>query len=52
MPMRAFRGWSSTNCRSTCCAPMIYSLFPDARVIFAQRHPCDAVLSCFMQSFA
>jgi tetratricopeptide (TPR) repeat protein len=31
--------------------PMIYSLFPDARVIFAQRHPCDAVLSCFMQSF-
>lgn len=32
--------------------PLIYSLFPDARVIFAQRHPCDAVLSCFMQSFS
>jgi hypothetical protein len=31
--------------------PMIYSLFPDARVIFAQRHPCDCVLSGFMQSF-
>jgi tetratricopeptide (TPR) repeat protein len=31
--------------------PVIYSLFPDARVIFAQRHPCDVVLSCFMQSF-
>jgi tetratricopeptide (TPR) repeat protein len=31
--------------------PVIYSLFPDARVIFAQRHPCDAVLSGFMQSF-
>jgi hypothetical protein len=30
---------------------VIYSLFPDARVIFAQRHPCDAVLSGFMQSF-
>jgi len=29
----------------------IYALFPDARVIFAQRHPCDAVLSGFMQSF-
>jgi tetratricopeptide (TPR) repeat protein len=29
----------------------IYSLFPDARIIFAQRHPCDAVLSAFMQSF-
>jgi tetratricopeptide (TPR) repeat protein len=31
--------------------PAIYSLFPDARVIFAQRHPCDAVLSGFIQSF-
>jgi tetratricopeptide (TPR) repeat protein len=31
--------------------PVIYSLFPDARVIFAQRHPCDCVLSGFMQSF-
>jgi len=30
---------------------VIYSLFPDARIIFAQRHPCDAVLSGFMQSF-
>ena len=32
--------------------PLIYSMFPDARIIFAQRHPCDAVLSCFMQSFS
>ena len=31
--------------------PVIHSLFPDARIIFAQRHPCDAVLSGFMQSF-
>lgn len=31
--------------------PTIYALFPDARVIFAQRHPCDCVLSAFMQSF-
>ena len=31
--------------------PLISSLFPDARVIFAQRHPCDCVLSCFMQGF-
>jgi tetratricopeptide (TPR) repeat protein len=29
----------------------IHCLFPDARIIFAQRHPCDAVLSGFMQSF-
>jgi len=33
-------------------APYLYSLFPDARFIFAQRHPCDCVLSCFMQGFA
>ena len=26
-------------------------LFPDARWIFAIRHPCDVVLSCFMQNF-
>jgi tetratricopeptide (TPR) repeat protein len=32
-------------------APLIHSLFPDARFIFAQRHPCDAVLSGYMQSF-
>jgi tetratricopeptide (TPR) repeat protein len=32
-------------------APLIHALFPDANVIFAQRHPCDAVLSGFMQSF-
>jgi len=31
--------------------PVICSIFPDARLIFAQRHPCDAVLSCFMQAF-
>jgi len=31
--------------------PVIYSLFPDAKIIFAQRHPCDCVLSGFMQSF-
>jgi tetratricopeptide (TPR) repeat protein len=31
--------------------PLIRSLFPDANIIFAQRHPCDAVLSSFMQSF-
>ena len=30
----------------------IHMLFPDAKFIFAQRHPCDSVLSCFMQPFA
>jgi tetratricopeptide (TPR) repeat protein len=32
-------------------APVIHSLFPEACLIFAQRHPCDVVLSCFMQAF-
>jgi tetratricopeptide (TPR) repeat protein len=31
--------------------PLIHRLFPDSRILFAQRHPCDVVLSCFMQSF-
>lgn len=30
----------------------IHVLFPDARIVFAQRHPCDCVLSGFMQPFA
>lgn len=31
--------------------PLIHRLFPDAKVIFVERHPCDAVLSCFMANF-
>ena len=30
-------------------APVIDAMFPSARMIFAQRHPCDVVLSGFMQ---
>jgi tetratricopeptide (TPR) repeat protein len=32
-------------------APLIHRLFPGAPIILALRHPCDAVLSCFMQPF-
>lgn len=32
-------------------APLIHRIFPDARFIFAKRHPCDVTLSCFMQDF-
>ncbi len=32
-------------------APLIHCLFADVPIIFVQRHPCDAVLSGFMQSF-
>jgi len=30
---------------------LIARIFPDAKIIFAVRHPADAVLSCFMQDF-
>jgi tetratricopeptide (TPR) repeat protein len=31
--------------------PLIHRLFPEAKVVLVERHPCDAVLSCFMASF-
>jgi tetratricopeptide (TPR) repeat protein len=31
--------------------PVIRRLFPNARVLFAIRHPCDVLLSCYMQHF-
>ena len=31
--------------------PLLWRVFPQARFILAIRHPCDVVLSCFMQSF-
>lgn len=31
--------------------PLIVRLFPDAPIVFALRHPCDCVLSNFMQHF-
>lgn len=33
-------------------APFIHRLFPRARFLFAERHPCDVVLSNFMQHYA
>ena len=32
--------------------PFIVTLFPEAKFLLALRHPCDVVLSCFMQQFA
>jgi Flp pilus assembly protein TadD len=31
--------------------PLIYRLFPEARFILALRHPCDVLLSNYMQNF-
>ncbi|TMJ17460.1 MAG: tetratricopeptide repeat protein [Alphaproteobacteria bacterium] len=30
---------------------LIHRLFPEARIVFVERHPCDAVLSCFTSNF-
>ncbi len=32
-------------------AGLIHRIFPKARFLFSLRHPCDCVLSCFMQDF-
>jgi tetratricopeptide (TPR) repeat protein len=32
-------------------APLIHRIFPDARIVLVERHPCDSVLSCFMSNF-
>lgn len=31
--------------------PAIRRLFPEARILLAIRHPCDVLLSCYMQQF-
>lgn len=31
--------------------PLVRALFPGAHVLLALRHPCDVVLSCYMQNF-
>ncbi|TDJ12368.1 MAG: sulfotransferase family protein [Gammaproteobacteria bacterium] len=32
-------------------AGLIWRLFPDSKIVFSARHPCDVCLSCFMQQF-
>jgi tetratricopeptide (TPR) repeat protein len=31
--------------------PLIRRIFPNARIVLAIRHPCDTLLSCFLQNF-
>ncbi len=31
--------------------PLLQNLFPSAQIVLAIRHPCDVVLSCYMQHF-
>ena len=35
----------------TVSLPLINFIFPEAKIIFAHRHPYDTVLSCFQQCF-
>lgn len=39
------------NPMMTLRAAHIHRAFPDAKHVFTLRHPCDVVLSCFMQNF-
>ena len=39
------------NPMNTFRVPLLWRIFPDAKFVFAARHPCDVCLSCFMQSF-
>jgi len=31
--------------------PMIHRIFPHAKFVFVLRHPCDVLLSCYLQDF-
>ena len=50
IPFRRANSWS-TILLATLRSPIIERLFPSAPIVFALRHPCDVVLSCFMQNF-
>ncbi|HVA54974.1 MAG TPA: sulfotransferase [Gammaproteobacteria bacterium] len=36
---------------NTVHAGLIHRIFPEAKLIFVARHPCDVCLSCFMNNF-
>lgn len=51
LPYRGGRTLVDKNPLNMLCLPMIMRLFPHARIILCLRHPCDVLLSCYMQSF-
>lgn len=51
MPLAPGRRLVDKNPMSMVLLPLIRRLFPDAPIILAIRHPCDTVLSCFLQNF-
>ena len=51
LPDREQRRLVDKNPLNMLCLPMIMRLFPQARIILCLRHPCDVLLSCYMQQF-
>lgn len=51
LPHRGAQTLVDKNPLNMLCLPMIMRLFPNARIILCLRHPCDVLLSCYIQSF-
>jgi Flp pilus assembly protein TadD len=51
LPKRGQHRLVDKNPLNMLCLPMIMRLFPQARIILCLRHPCDVLLSCYMQPF-
>jgi tetratricopeptide (TPR) repeat protein len=51
VPLAPGRRLVDKNPMNMVLLPIIRRLFPDAPIILAVRHPCDTILSCFLQNF-
>ena len=51
VPDRGARQLVDKNPLNMLCLPMIARLYPEARIVLCLRHPCDVLLSCYMQAF-
>jgi tetratricopeptide (TPR) repeat protein len=51
VPLAPDRRLVDKNPMNMVLLPIIRRLFPDAPIILAIRHPCDTILSCFLQHF-
>ena len=51
VPLTPGRRLVDKNPMNMVLLPIIRRLFPDAPIILAIRHPCDTVLSCFLEHF-
>jgi len=51
VPLAPDRRLVDKNPMNMVLLPIIRRLFPNAPIILAIRHPCDTVLSCFLQHF-